>query len=71
MEDDFALRYVRIYPVVNSRAELVWQAFVLTHGAICLAANEAGFSRIADGQYAIFSVLRRELSFKKLQSIKC
>ncbi len=23
MEDDFALRYVRIYPGVNSRAELV------------------------------------------------
>ena len=23
MEDDFALRYVRIYPRVNSRAELV------------------------------------------------
>ena len=22
MEDDFALRYVRIYPVINSRAEL-------------------------------------------------
>ncbi len=23
MEDDFAIRYVRIYPVINSRAELV------------------------------------------------
>jgi hypothetical protein len=30
-----------------------------------LAADEAGFSRIAHGQYAIFIALRREPSFKQ------
>jgi hypothetical protein len=30
-----------------------------------LAADEAGFSRIAHGQYAIFIALRREPSFKR------
>jgi hypothetical protein len=30
-----------------------------------LAADEAGFSRIAHGQYAIFIALRRKPSFKQ------
>jgi hypothetical protein len=30
-----------------------------------LAADEAGFSRIGHGQYAIFIALRREPSFKR------
>ena len=35
MEDDFALRYVRIYPGVNSRAELVTLAQDLRPELVC------------------------------------
>jgi hypothetical protein len=44
---------------------IIWQAFVLINRAIWLAADEAGFSHIACGQYAIFIALRREPSFKR------
>ena len=37
---------------------IIWQWFVLSNRAIWLAADEAGFSRIAHGQYAIFIALR-------------
>jgi Zn-dependent metalloprotease len=45
---------------------IIWQAFGLMNRAIWLAADEAGFSRIARVQYyAIFIALRREPSFKR------
>jgi hypothetical protein len=37
----------------------------LINRAIWLAADEAGFSHIACGQYVIFIALRREPSFKR------
>ena len=43
MEDDFALRYARIYPGVNSRAELVTLAPGLTPGT-ALRAVGSGIS---------------------------
>jgi hypothetical protein len=42
----------------------------LMNRAIWLAADEAGFSRIAHGQYAIFIALRREPSFKRQKESK-
>jgi hypothetical protein len=44
---------------------IVWQAFVLMNRAILLAADEAGFTCIAHGKYAICIALRREPSFKR------
>ena len=49
---------------------IIWQAFVLMNRAIWLAADEAGFSRIAHGQYTIFIALRREPSFKRQKMSK-
>ncbi len=68
MEDDFALRYVRNYPGVNSRAELVTLAPGLR--------PERRFAPLARGQLksiqlqAIFIVFyRKQISFLTIYSV--
>jgi hypothetical protein len=42
---------------------IIWQAFVLTNHAIWLAADEAGFSRIAHGQLVSYAACSRVRGF--------